>query len=395
MKFAGIIAEYNPFHNGHAWQLSELRQRGAQTIAVCMSTGAVQRGSLPVYPESVRVRAALQAGADLVVALPVPYANASAETFAAAGVHLLQALGCDTLAFGAETPDAALLMQTARRLDSPAFAAALRSRLDAGLPFAAARSAAMETLDPASAALLTSPNNTLGVEYCKAILRSGARMQPLPLPRLGAGHGQETAGFGAGRPMASATMIRNCLSSQGLEAAAPYLPEAAMALYRDAAAAGLLSDPAKTSTAVLARLRGCPARQFAGVRGAGEGLENRLAAAVSAAETLPDLMERLKTKRYPTARLRRFVLDAVLDIPADGLPAFPPYLHLLGARRSALPLLGKATLPASTSLARLKASGAEAAAIVRLHSRAVDFSALCRVKTQPVGLAYTGQVVLL
>ena len=106
MDFTGIIAEYDPFHNGHAAQLAAVRAAGAQCIAVCMSSGAVQRGGVPILPESVRVRAALDAGADLVVALPAPYACATAEQFAAAGVHLLAALGCDTLAFGAETPDA-------------------------------------------------------------------------------------------------------------------------------------------------------------------------------------------------------------------------------------------------------------------------------------------------
>ena len=117
MDFTGIIAEYDPFHNGHAAQLAAVRAAGAQCIAVCMSSGAVQRGGVPILPESVRVRAALDAGADLVVALPAPYACATAEQFAAAGVHLLAALGCDTLAFGAETPDAAALLDTARLLD--------------------------------------------------------------------------------------------------------------------------------------------------------------------------------------------------------------------------------------------------------------------------------------
>ena len=117
MDFTGIIAEYDPFHNGHAAQLAAVRAAGAQRIAVCMSSGAVQRGGVPILPESVRVRAALDAGADLVVALPAPYACATAEQFAAAGVHLLTALGCDTLAFGAETPDAAALLDTARLLD--------------------------------------------------------------------------------------------------------------------------------------------------------------------------------------------------------------------------------------------------------------------------------------
>ncbi len=90
MDFTGIIAEYDPFHNGHAAQLAAVRAAGAQCIAVCMSSGAVQRGGVPILPESVRVRAALDAGADLVVALPAPYACATAEQFAAAGVRILE-----------------------------------------------------------------------------------------------------------------------------------------------------------------------------------------------------------------------------------------------------------------------------------------------------------------
>ena len=194
MNFVGIIAEYDPFHSGHALQLRMLRQRGASTIAVCMSTGVVQRGGVPILPEAVRVRAALAAGADLVVALPAPYANASAEQFAAAGVHLLAALGCDTLAFGAETPEPAPLQAAAAALCSAAFPAALRSQLESGLPFAAARAAAAETLCPGAADLLQTPNNILGIEYCKAILRQGAAMQLLPLPRLGAAHGTAQTG---------------------------------------------------------------------------------------------------------------------------------------------------------------------------------------------------------
>lgn len=199
MNFVGIIAEYDPFHSGHALQLRMLRQRGASTIAVCMSTGVVQRGGVPILPEAVRVRAALAAGADLVVALPAPYANASAEQFAAAGVHLLAALGCDTLAFGAETPEPAPLQAAAAALCSAAFPAALRSQLESGLPFAAARAAAAETLCPGAADLLQTPNNILGIEYCKAILRQGAAMQLLPAASgRSPWHRQTRPGAGAG-----------------------------------------------------------------------------------------------------------------------------------------------------------------------------------------------------
>ena len=225
MNFVGIIAEYNPFHNGHALQLQMLRRRGAGTIAVCMSTGAVQRGSIPVFPEPVRVRAALDAGADLVVALPVPYANASAEQFAAAGVHLLAALGCDTLAFGAETPDTAALTAAARALLDPALPAGLRVGMEEGLPFAAARSRAAEALCPGAAALLEQPNNILAVEYCKAILKSGASIDPLPLPRLGTDHDGNRTGRAEGVALASATLVRQTVLRSGVSAAAPWIPE--------------------------------------------------------------------------------------------------------------------------------------------------------------------------
>ena len=189
MDFTGIIAEYDPFHNGHAAQLAAVRAAGAQCIAVCMSSGAVQRGGVPILPESVRVRAALDAGADLVVALPAPYACATAEQFAAAGVHLLAALGCDTLAFGAETPDAAALLDTARLLDGEELNARIRQNLATGMTYAAARAAAADALHPGTGGLLRTPNNILGIEYCKAILHRHAALTPLALPRLGAAHG--------------------------------------------------------------------------------------------------------------------------------------------------------------------------------------------------------------
>ena len=173
MKLAGIIAEYDPFHNGHAWQLAQARALGAERVAVAMSCGLTQRGALPLLPEAVRVRAALTCRADFVFALPAPCAGAGAEAFARAGVRLLSAAGCDALVFGAETPDAALLMQAARVLLCADYRAALKAQLaDGARNFAAARQAAVEALCPGTplAALLDKPNNNLAVEYCKAIL---------------------------------------------------------------------------------------------------------------------------------------------------------------------------------------------------------------------------------
>lgn len=388
MNFTGIIAEYDPFHNGHAAQLAAVRAAGAQCIAVCMSSGAVQRGGVPILPESVRVRAALAAGADIVIALPAPYACATAEQFAAAGVHLLAALGCDTLAFGAETPDADALMRAAKLLQDAEIDALLRQKLATGMTYAAARAAAADTLCPGMGDLLRTPNNILGIEYCKAILTQNAALTPFALPRLGAAHGGG-AGEHAGTPMASASFLRK-LPQPDWE---PFVPARAAELYGKAAADGLLLDNAKFETAVLTLLRMRDPAEFARVRGVSEGLENRLAAAVREADGLDDLYARLKTKRYPHARLRRLVLDAALDFPSE-LP-MPPYIQVLGARKNALPRLKGAALPAGTALADLVRAGDDCAKIGRLHSRAVDFSALCREKIQPMGLAFTAKAVVI
>jgi len=385
MKFVGIIAEYDPFHNGHAAQIAALREAGAQYVAVCLGAGASQRGSLPLLPAPVRAAAALEGGADLVVALPAPYACASAEGFAAAGVRILAALGCDTLAFGAETPDIGFLSQTAALLESADWQRVLRLKLDDGLPFAAARADAAEFLLPGAGKLLQSPNNILAVEYCKAILRQGAPLSPCPMPRFGAAHGG-APGEWRGQRIASASFLR------GAEDWRPFVPNAALARYRRAKADGQLLSRERFSLAVLARLRGKTAADFAPLRGMGEGLDHRLAAALQTAADLPGLYRSLSTKRYPNARLRRLVLDAALGIPATLPP--PPFLHILGAKRSALPLLRHAALPASTSLADLTRTG-EAAKIGKLHSGAVDFSALCRQTPGPMGLAFTTAPVLL
>lgn len=388
MDFAGIITEYDPFHNGHAAQIAAAKAAGASCVAVCMSSGVVQRGGVPILPESVRVRAALAAGADLVIALPAPYACATAEQFAAAGVRLLAVLGCDTLVFGAEDPDAARLMQTAALLRTPELDELLRARLTTGMTYAAARAEAADALLPGAGELLRTPNNILGIEYCKAILAQGVALTPLALPRLGAAHGGG-AGEHNGVPMASASYLR----SLPVEDWEPFVPVEAAALYAKASAAGLLADADKFEVAILALLRTKPECEFAAVRGVSEGLEHRLAAAVREATSLEDLYTRLKTKRYPHARLRRLVLDAALATPAVLPP--PPYIQVLGARKTALPRLKGAALPAGTSLANLARNGADAAKISELHSKAVDFSALCRTKTQPMGLAFTTKPVVI
>lgn len=397
-KLAGIIAEYDPFHNGHAWQLQQAKALGARRVAVAMSCGLTQRGALPLLPESVRVQAALTCGADLVFALPAPYACSGAECFARAGVQLLAAAGCDALVFGAETPDAALLMEAARVLSGAEYRTALKARLSAGArSFAAARQAAVEAVCPGTglAALLDKPNNNLAVEYCKAILELGAALVPIPLPRQGAGHGQALTETGG--QFASASALRTLWQSGGADAAAPYVPAEVLPLYREAFAAGQYTDLAAAQRCQLALLRSRCAgtAPFAQVRGISEGLEHRLEAAVRSSTTHAELLDSLTTVRYPRARMRRLAMDAALDYSVDAFPALPPYLHLLGAQKDALPLLKAAALPVSHSLARLAEQNTPCRAVVDAQLRACDFGALCRKKPEPMGGALRQKIIFL
>lgn len=397
-KLAGIIAEYDPFHNGHAWQLQQAKALGARRVAVAMSCGLTQRGALPLLPESVRVQAALTCGADLVFALPAPYACSGAECFARAGVQLLAAAGCDALVFGAETPDAALLMEAARVLSGAEYRTALKVRLAAGArSFAAARQAAVEAVCPGSglAALLDKPNNNLAVEYCKAILELGTSLVPIPLPRQGAGHGQALTETGG--QFASASALRTLWQNGGADAAAPYVPAEVLPLYREAFAAGQYTDLAAAQRCQLALLRSRCAgtAPFAQVRGISEGLEHRLEAAVRSSTTHAELLDSLTTVRYPRARMRRLAMDAALGYSADAFPALPPYLHLLGAQKDALPLLKAAALPVSHSLARLAEQNVPCRAVVDAQLRACDFGALCRKKPEPMGGALRQKIIFL
>ena len=395
----GIIAEYDPFHNGHAWQLARARALGGgQPVAVALSCGLTQRGAVPLLPERVRVQAALACGADLVFALPAPYACAGAEAFARAGVSLLAAAGCSGLVFGAETPDAGRLLQAAWVLAGDDYRTALKAALAAGArSFAAARQAAVEAAAPGTglAELLDKPNNNLAIEYCKAILQLGAAMTPIPLPRRGANHGETLNGSAR---FASASALRALWAEGGAPAIRPFVPEAVYPLYAEADAAGASTDFAAAGRCELALLRAqCgpfAEEPFAHTRGVSEGLDHALRRAVQGSATQEELLDALTTVRYPRARMRRLAMDAALG-HTDALPPLPPYLQLLGGRRALLPALKAAALPASHSLMRLREANADCAAAAAAQCAASDFVALVRKTPEAMGSALTRKAVFL
>ena len=376
MAVAGVIAEYNPFHRGHAWQIAEIRRRlGPDTaVAVCMSGNFVQRGDFALLHKGARAEMALLGGADLVLELPTPWACAGAERFAQGGVSVLAAAGVvDYLAFGCESGALEPLQRIAACLDSEPCRAALRRFLDKGMSFAAARQAAVEELtDRETASCLSQPNNALAVEYLRSLRPTGIR--PLALPRVGAGHDS-----GAESDFPSADAIRERILSHGGWRA--MLPEASTAIVsREIEAGRAPASMAACERALLARLRRMSEEDFRPYDGGNEGLYHRFYDAVRTAATLEDILRMAKTKRYPLARLRRMLLQSALGVPQAAQGETPPYLRVLGTSGRGRALLrrmkGTAKLPVLTKPSHIRRLDREAQRVFAQESLCTDLYVL-------------------
>ena len=344
MKVAGIIAEYNPFHRGHAYQIEETRKKtGADVIVAVISGSFVQRGAPALFDAHARARLALLGGADLVFALPAANACQSAEFFARAGVKLLDGLGCvDVLSFGSERGDIRALEELARiLLDEPEdYRETLKIRLRAGEPFPAARQQALaaylsrEGENPQDAALLLSPNNILGVEYLKALRRLRSSIKPFTISRKGSGY-HDTRLEGT---FPSASAIRLALKENG-----GGLPAETERLF-----AGMPSPVGEAFADALNR-EGClweddfsqilrwmlysrSRQEMTSIRELSPELADRIGRLRNSFETVSQFTALLKTRELTYSRISRALFHLLLDIRQA-----PPisYARLLGFRREA------------------------------------------------------------
>jgi len=314
----GIICEYNPFHMGHKKQIDRIHEAfGPEVSIVCaMSGNFVQRGAPAIIDKTYRAKAAVLCGADLVLELPVTTSLSSAEGFAAGGVKILGSL-CDYLCFGAETADAQALTDTAQALLSRDFPPLLRSELDTGKSFPAARHAALQQMGM-DADLLSLPNNILGVEYCKAILTQGSRMKPFPIHREGSYHAEI-----ADMDNPSATSVRNLmLIAHNWRSCVPKQ-------VREVFAGAPLHSLAAGERAVLARLRTMTEADFEALPYGSEGLWRKFMHACRQEAGLEAIIAATKSKRYTRTRLDRMVMCAFLGITKDMLEEEAPYTRVL------------------------------------------------------------------
>ena len=339
MKAIGIVAEYNPFHSGHQYQIRKIREMcGADMpIVAVMSGDFVQRGEAAAYDKFTRAAAAVGCGVSLVIELPLPWSLSSAEGFARGGVGLLGATGVvDTLSFGSESGDLAALEKTAAALDTPEFTDALKASLTGGTPFAAARAKAAQALLGNAAAVLDTPNDLLAVEYLRAAAKLGYTFKYILIRREGSVHD------GAGSASELRARLREGESLSGR------IPDEAWDVFRraDEAGRGYVS-PESLRTALLSRLREKTPEDFAAVPDAAEGLHFRLYEAARRGASAEEIADLAKSKRYAHARLRRMVMCAVLGVRAGDAGDVPPYLRVLAFDAQGAALLREMKMCAS------------------------------------------------
>ena len=333
MTVVGVICEYNPFHLGHEKQLRRIRERfGADTAVVCVMSGNyVQRGAPAIFDKRTRAAAAVEAGANLVIELPVTAALSSAEGFARGGVEALDRLGIvDALCFGCESGDTGSLVNTVNLLCKQEYSAALQTRLSCGESYPSARQHALEAFG-GDGSLLSAPNNILAVEYCKALLERGSRIEPFAIRREGDYHAETPD---PENPSASAVRAL-------LEAGADwqsYVPDCTVNFY-----VNLLCHTMQAGErAMLARLRALTPEQWAQTAHGGEGLWSKAMKASWSAGSLEELLCAVKSKRYPRTRLQRLLLCAYLGIRQEDLGQPLPYLRVLAFDETGAALLRQA-----------------------------------------------------
>lgn len=328
MKIGGIIAEYNPFHNGHRYQLEKSKELGEWTHAVAvMSSNYVQRGETALISKWARAEMAVKNGIDLVIELPTLWSTAHAQRFALGGVSLLESLGCvDMLSFGSECGDIDELIECKNAINSEAVGERLKENLEYGLSFASARAEALRTVyGNRFFDILEEPNNTLGIEYLQALDKLSSSIVPMTVKRVGAAHDSILRN----ENFACASDIRSMLLDESREWEM-FVPQSVVDIYNRERENNQAPCPiSKLEFSILCCMRQLSAEDIGLSPDVSEGIEYRIHDAALKASSLEELYQLAKTKRYSHARIRRIVLHAFMGFTAEDYKENPPYIHVL------------------------------------------------------------------
>ena len=349
MKICAVVCEYNPFHNGHLYQLGEMKaQSGCEKLLCLMSGNFTQRGEAAVFDKYTRARHAVENGADIVAELPAAFAVSPAELFAQGAIHILSAIpAVKALAFGCESGSRDDFLRTAAATlrEDRAFKSALKENLKDGTSYIRARNKALLDLNAdLDERLLSSPNNILGVEYCRAILAEKAAIDPLPILRIGAGY----ADMVPRKEFSSATSLRAAMADGTLAARRALKRNLPKNVYEDA----LNFHATAYEDAALCALLRASDEEIKATPDCSEGLENRLKAMARTNPEYGAALAKIVTKRYTLSRVKRILLQNYLKIGLGEVREYlksPLYLRTLALKKEGseetLAALSEANIP--------------------------------------------------
>lgn len=355
MKIAAIICEYNPLHSGHKYHIEATKKiSGCDYVLAVMSGETVQRGEFAIAGKHTRAESAIRAGADIVVQLPTVFSSSNAQVFAAGAIKLIAGFGdVQWLSFGSESGDINKLSELADIMASEPepVSRAIKETVNAGQNYVRAQYNAYIKHCGSLADLLKSPNNILALEYIKALKSQNSSITPIAVKRLGNGYNSETlnkSGF------SSSTAIRNAFFSNDISALES-MPEETRGLYSELK----LPDSQIYFALLKNKIMSVPIDGLKKIFDMSEGLEHKFSAAAASSSGLSGFFDKIKTKRYTLARLKRLCLSILLDITCGTVEtAFmsEPYYNILAANAQSqklLKLLPHSSILSYSSLSKL------------------------------------------
>ena len=396
MKIVGLITEYNPFHNGHKYQIEQIYKNKATHVVAIMSGNFTQRGTPSIISKYTKTEIALKNGCDLIIELPIPYSIANAEKFALGAVFLVNSLNCiNFLSFGCENDDINILKEAAQISSSYEVINLTKQFLKQGISFANARCKAIKILFGEDLAkLLSTSNNILAVEYIKSLNRLDSKVALMPVLRKSCLH---SSNYNVGN-FANSTLLRKMLINN--EKISNFMPKSAYEILNREVKKGFA--PARIlncERAFLAKLRCMRPADFLQIADVTEGMENKIYKSVQNSTSVKEVFAQIKSKRYTQARIQRILLSAFLDINKEIFNFLPQYIKVLGFNEKGKEILkiakNKSTLPIVTKISEIKKLENNHAAMTFLETeaRAFDLYNLMLPKVQMCGFEFTNQII--
>ena len=380
MKICGIIAEYNPFHNGHKYQIEELKKKtNCDAVVAIMSGNFLQRGIPASFDKFSRAKMAIQNGVDVIIELPTIYATSSSEYFALGGVGLLNSLNCiDDICFGAMTEDITVLSSLAKiYFEEPEdYKKELQKFLNKGLSFPKARCEATceylkhnkNSFDYSKEQveeILLDPNNILAVEYLKSLQYYNSSINPICIKRNGESYNSLAMKEDLG--ICSSTAIREQLSKDNIASIKSFVPENVYKeIYNNYIIGKSQIELENYEKEILFELRKKSLKEISKLADVSEGLENLITKTISTSFTLNDLIENLKTKRYTRTRIQRILIHSLLNITQEQLQKYkynPQYARVLAVSKNGKKVLAelnnKSSIPVITNVSKFMKNATE------------------------------------